>query len=142
VYNVSTGKTLPEWLSEQKKASLRHNEEFRKRIELLQDANFPIAAQKIKMSADGNYIVAAGTYRPQIKVFEVAQLSVKFERHVDAEIVQFQVLSDDYSKLALLESDRTVEFHARFGTYYKTRIPKVCPLVLQDTLFTEPPVWA
>jgi ribosome biogenesis protein ENP2 len=27
--------------------------------------------------------------------------------------------------MMLLQSDRTVEFHAKFGTYYKTRIPKV-----------------
>lgn len=50
---------------------------------------------------------------------------MKFERHMDCETVQFEILSDDYSKMAFLQADRTIEFHAKFGTYYKTRIPKV-----------------
>jgi len=90
-YNLSFGKTLPEWLSEKKKESLRYNQEYRKRIELLQDAYFPIASQRIKASADGRYIIATGTYPPQVKVFEVSQLSMKFERHLDCEVTQFQV---------------------------------------------------
>jgi ribosome biogenesis protein ENP2 len=36
----------------------------------------------------------------------------------------WQILGDDYSKLAFLCADRTLQFHARFGAYYKTRIPK------------------
>ena len=73
-------------------------------------------------------LLRAGVYKPQIKVFEVDQLSQKFERHVvsercavartslcllvwcaqDSEIVQFQFLADDFSKMTLLRSDRTV----------------------------------
>lgn len=32
-------------------------------------------------------------------------------------------MSDDFSKIAFLRADRTLEFHAKFGTYYNTRIP-------------------
>lgn len=39
-------------------------------------------------------------------------------------LAALQVLGDDYSKLAFLCADRTLQFHARFGAYYKTRIPK------------------
>jgi ribosome biogenesis protein ENP2 len=39
----------------------------------------------------------------------------------------FQILSEDFSKLVFLRSDRVIEFHAQFGTYYSIRIPKVCP---------------
>jgi ribosome biogenesis protein ENP2 len=35
-----------------------------------------------------------------------------------------QILTEDYSKSAFLCTDRTVSFHARFGTYYKMRVPK------------------
>jgi ribosome biogenesis protein ENP2 len=35
-----------------------------------------------------------------------------------------QILSDDYSKAALLCADRSVWFHARYGAHYKLRIPK------------------
>lgn len=36
-----------------------------------------------------------------------------------------QILSEDYSKLAVLRSDRTIELHSKNGHYYSTRIPKV-----------------
>jgi ribosome biogenesis protein ENP2 len=41
-----------------------------------------------------------------MRCYDVSQLSMKFDRHLDAEIVDFQILSDDYSKAALLCADR------------------------------------
>ncbi len=35
-----------------------------------------------------------------------------------------QILDDDYSKAAFLCADRSVTLHAKFGAYYRTRIPK------------------
>lgn len=61
----------------------------------------------------------------QVKVYDLANLSLKFDRHVDAEIIDFQILSDDYSKAVFLCTDRTVSFHARFGSYLKVRTPRV-----------------
>ncbi len=46
---------------------------------------------------------------------------MKFERNLDAEVVDFCVLSDDYSKLVLLASDRSLMFHARFGGLVTSR---------------------
>jgi ribosome biogenesis protein ENP2 len=37
---------------------------------------------------------------------------------------QLQVLSEDYSKVVFLCADRSVAFHAKFGAYFRTRIPK------------------
>jgi hypothetical protein len=36
VYNVAGGKSLPVWLSEQKREALRKDEDFRRRAELIQ----------------------------------------------------------------------------------------------------------
>ena len=128
IYNCSAGKTLPQWYEEAKKrkggGSLRYDQEYRTRIELIQDFTFPTASGKVKSSADGRFLVATGVYPPQIKVFEAEQLSMKFERHIDAEVVQFQLLSDDWSKMIFLRVDRTIEVHAQFGNYFKLRIPK------------------
>lgn len=35
-----------------------------------------------------------------------------------------QILSEDYSKAVFLCADRTLCFHARFGSYHKTRVPR------------------
>lgn len=65
--------------------------DYRRRLELIQDTRFPVACQRIKTSRDGRFLFATGTYPPQVKVYELSQLSMKFERHLDAQIVQFQV---------------------------------------------------
>ncbi|KAK7304557.1 hypothetical protein VNO77_42438 [Canavalia gladiata] len=46
-----------------------------------------------------------GIYLLQVEVYEVKELGLKFERHLDSEIVDFQVLTEDYSKLACLCAD-------------------------------------
>lgn len=44
-------------------------------------------------------------------------------RGLNSEVVKFRILSDDYSKIAMAQVDRTIEFHAQYGAHYKTRIP-------------------
>jgi len=124
VYNVTAGKNIPEWVANKRKKALRYDVEYRTRVEFIQDLEFPQASNRIKMSPDQKYLIATGVYKPQVRCFEMSELSMKFERHMDCEVVQFQVLSDDWTKIAFLQMDRTVEFHSQAGTYYKTRIPK------------------
>ena len=59
-----------------------------------------------------------------MKCFEVSQLSLKFERCLDMEVTDFLILSDDYQKLAILGSDRSLEFHTSQGKHAKLRVPK------------------
>uniref|UniRef100_A0A6B2KZ55 Uncharacterized protein n=1 Tax=Arcella intermedia TaxID=1963864 RepID=A0A6B2KZ55_9EUKA len=124
VYNLTVGKTLPEWISEAKQRSLRKNEEFRSRIELIQDLYFANSCQRVKYSPDGEWLVATGTYPPTVKVYSLKDLSISFERRLDSLVTQFQVLSDDYSKMVFLRNDRYLEFHAKFGKYHTIRVPK------------------
>lgn len=56
---------------------------------------------------------------PQVRCFDLANLALKFERCLISEVVDFQILSDDYSKAVFLCADRSLLFHARFGGYYK-----------------------
>eukprot|EP00736_Rhodelphis_marinus_P005260 Rmarinus@m.21243 len=123
VYNFSSGKTLPEWLKNKSKKSLKYNEDFRRRIEVIQDFQFPTACDRVKASADGQYIFATGTYPPQVRCYDTTELSMKFDRHLDHEVAQFQILSPDYQKVVFLRTDRVVEFHARYGRHFTTRIP-------------------
>ena len=85
-----------------------HSSDYRTRIELIQDFEFNQSCQKVKISKDGNYIMTSGrwlvvcllwigVYPPMVKCFDTQQLSEKFRRHLECEIVQFQFLSDDFS---------------------------------------------
>ncbi|XP_057375399.1 nucleolar protein 10-like isoform X1 [Daphnia carinata] len=125
IYNLSAGKSLPEWLSDRKKRALQSKDlDIRRRVELIQDFDMPGVSTSIKVSKDGRYIMATGIYKPRVRCYEVANLSMKFERCMDSEVIKFEMLSEDYSKVVFLQCDRFVEFHAQYGRYYRTRIPK------------------
>lgn len=89
-----------QWLTERKKhALLKKNVDLRRRIELIQEFDMPGVSTNIRVSKDGQYIMAAGIYKPRIKCFDVNNLSLKFERCLDSEVVKFEILSEDYSKV-------------------------------------------
>ncbi|KAI3518373.1 hypothetical protein L1887_07029 [Cichorium endivia] len=93
-------------------------------VDLIQDLRFETATTRIKATPDGEFLIASGIYPPQVKVYELRELSLKFERHLISEIINFQVLSDDYSKLAFLCADCSVCLHAKYGSHYSLRIPR------------------
>ena len=114
IYDLSAGKSLPEYMEEAKKRKikLKQLDEFRNRIDLIQDLEFKIAAQCVKVSPDQRFIIATGVYPPRIKIFETKDLAMKVERGIDSEVLRCEILSDDYSKLAFLCADRNIELHA------------------------------
>ncbi|CAH0404794.1 unnamed protein product [Chilo suppressalis] len=125
IYNLSAGKSLPDWLSERKKhALLKKNVDLRRRVELIQEFDMPGVSTSLRASKDGQYIMATGIYKPRIKCFDVNNLSLKFERCLDSEVVAFEILSDDYTKIVFLQCDRYVEFHVGHGRHYRLRVPR------------------
>ncbi|KZP15926.1 hypothetical protein FIBSPDRAFT_795006 [Athelia psychrophila] len=134
VYTVNgatagSSSSLPDWLT-RKRASAKGKgkrvarELIEGTIELIQGFEFPEASNRIKTTPDGHHAIATGTYKPQMKVWDLDQLSQKFERHSDAENVDFICLSDDWTKSVHLQNDRTLELHTQGGLHYKTRIPR------------------
>lgn len=125
IYNLSAGKTLPEWLSDRRKRTLqKHDVELRRRISLMQDFEMPLVSNCIEVTRDGQYVFATGVYKPRVRCYDVSQMSMKFERCFDSEVVKMKILSEDYTKIVFLQCDRFVEFHSQHGKYYKIRIPK------------------
>lgn len=61
----------------------------------------PVAATGVTVSGDGQYIFGTGVYKPRVRCYDLTQLAMKFERCVDAEIVHFSLLSEDYTKVTL-----------------------------------------
>ncbi|KAL8433035.1 hypothetical protein ACSSS7_004146 [Eimeria intestinalis] len=90
---------------------------------LLQDFEFPVASNCIQVSADGNFIGAAGVYPPQMRVYSVHGLGLKFQRGLDSEPIDLRFLSSDYTKIALLERGRWIELHGQGGRHHRLRIP-------------------
>lgn len=90
---------------------------------MIQELWFPTSCGRVKFSADGESMIATGCYPPQSRVYELRELSLKFSHHFVADIVQFQILSADWKKLAYLLSDRTIELHSQFGKHHTVRVP-------------------
>ncbi|CUM65049.1 uncharacterized protein PRCAT00002669001 [Priceomyces carsonii] len=127
VYQVSgtnSSRSLPDWIAKKRKRALKNDIEYQNRIELIQDFEFSEASNKIKVSPDGQFAMATGTYKPQIHVYDFANLSLKFDRHTDAENIDFLILSNDWTKSVHLQNDRSIEFHTKGGIHYRSRIPK------------------
>ncbi|QRW10700.1 ribosome biogenesis protein enp2 [Ceratobasidium sp. AG-Ba] len=120
--------SLPDWLIRKRAAKGKGKREIREHVEgtidLIQDFEFPEASNRIRTTHDGHHAMATGTYKPQIHVYDLDQLGIKFERHTDAENVDFIILSDDWTKSLHLQNDRTVELHTQGGFHYRTRIPR------------------
>ena len=95
--------SLPSWLTT-KPRSTRTATGAKKRsktqrtlgsLELIQDFTFPEAAIRIKTTPDGLHAIGTGCYKPMIKVWDLEQLTVKFERVTEAENVDFAVSQYD-----------------------------------------------
>ncbi len=106
------------------KRAKRKEQLAQRETELLDSFEFPSLSTRIKQTRDERFIFASGVYAPQIHVYDTTELSLKFKRHVDAEIVDFQILEDDWRKFALLTVDRYVDLHSPFGSHYRTRVPR------------------
>src|SRR5688572_22731417 len=87
--------SLPDWLTRKRDAKSKGKravrEHYEGTIELIQGFEFPEASNRIKTTRDGHHAIATGTYKPQMRVWDLDQLTLKFERHSDAENVDFIV---------------------------------------------------
>jgi len=127
VYTVSgsqTTRSLPDWLARKRKRSLRSDAAYNTRIELIQDFEFEEASQCVRVSPDGEYAMATGTYKPQQRVYHLPSSALKYSRHTGSLNLKFVLLSTDYTKSLHLQTDRSLEFHTAMGCHHVTRIPR------------------
>ncbi|ORC87553.1 uncharacterized protein TM35_000211590 [Trypanosoma theileri] len=120
-YNLTAGKSLPEWISERKKNKRLAGGEHR--IELIHDLEFPHFARTIFRSANGTHLFAAGDYPPRLKCFDVNQLSMKFSFNADMPILGGVSLSPDFRKFALRGEGRQITVHHSAAIVDRVRVP-------------------
>ena len=139
IYNLTGGKTLYELMKESNFSvkKLKKNEEYLNHIEILQDSTFPVSCECLRISEDGNFLMASGIYPPRLKIFDLSQMSLKCERGFDSNIRKFEILSDDYKKIAALCDDRNIELHAQYGRHFKIRIPKYGRDIKYDKIYCD-----
>ena len=123
IYHLTMAKTTPEFLKQSRltRDRLKRDLDFQRRIDFIQDFDFPISSGKIEISRDGEFIFASGIYKPELKIFSTSNLSLKCKRGFDSEVVDFVTLDEDYRKVAAVSVDRNVELHAQYGKHFKIR---------------------
>ncbi|KEY64002.1 hypothetical protein S7711_07998 [Stachybotrys chartarum IBT 7711] len=137
ISGASTARPLPDWLARRRKRSLKADVEYQNRVELLQDFEFEEASNRIRVSEDGDWVMSTGTYKPQIHVHNLPQLSLSFARHTNSLNHSFVLLSTDYSKSLHLQNDRRLEFHTPMGCHYEVRLPRYGRDLAYDRHSTE-----
>jgi hypothetical protein len=121
VYNLTAGKSLPEWLEEKKKN--RGTAGGEKRIELVHDLEFPHFTRMMFRSPNGSYLFAAGDYPPRLKCYDVNELSMKYSFNADMPIMGGVALSPDFRKFALRGQGRVITVHHSAVILDRLRVP-------------------
>ncbi|KAL1866249.1 hypothetical protein VTK73DRAFT_4838 [Phialemonium thermophilum] len=137
ISGASTARPLPDWLSRRRKRSLKNDPEYTHRVELLQDFEFEEASQRVRVSEDGNWVMSTGTYKPQIHVHDLSNLSLSFARHTTSLNHTFVLVGRGYEKSLHLQTDRKLEFHTPNGCHYETRLPRYGRDLIYDRFSTE-----
>eukprot|EP00834_Sanchytrium_tribonematis_P006154 NODE_428_length_7645_cov_0.433740.p3 type:complete len:486 gc:universal NODE_428_length_7645_cov_0.433740:1545-3002(+) len=75
------------------------------------------------LTLDGDHLYTCGTYPPKFSQFSLSKHSTLFSRHVQQDILKFNVLHG--SKYALLMSNRNIQFHTLSKCIYTTKLPGI-----------------
>lgn len=137
VSGASTARPLPDWLARRRKRSLKNDAEYTSRVELLQDFEFEEASACVRVAEGGQWIMSTGTYKPQIHVHDLNQLSLSWARHTTSLNQSFVILSQDATKSLHLQTDRKLEFHTLAGCHHEIRLPRYGRDLIYDRNSTE-----
>eukprot|EP00796_Vickermania_ingenoplastis_P000333 gene334-186_t len=119
-FNLTAGKSLPEWLAERQKNKKNASEN---RVELIHDLEFPHSARCIWRCPNGTHLFAAGDYPYRLKCFDVTELSMKYSFNADMNILSGVCLSSDYRKFALRGEGRQITVHHSAAIVDRVRVP-------------------
>ncbi|KAL6122409.1 hypothetical protein NUSPORA_00539 [Nucleospora cyclopteri] len=84
--------------------------------------NFPVSCNDLDCKY--NKLVAVGTYKPSVKLFEINKHSMKYERHSINDLIKGKFLEE--TKFVLLRRDKTLEFHLSTGLYETVKLEGYC----------------
>lgn len=132
-YSVSNGKRIY-WVSGARNASLANtigSKHTNESLSLIQDFMFPSICHCVRISPDGNFVVATGGYKPQMRVFSLSNLSMHFERHLDGDALDMEFMDTDWTRVCLLTGARTLSLHNEGGLVCDLRLPSTTRAILR-----------
>ncbi|AFM98728.1 hypothetical protein EHEL_080230 [Encephalitozoon hellem ATCC 50504] len=96
------------------------------KMNMIKDLGYTASSIDLVMSENGRYLVSVGVYKPSVKIYDLENLALKVERHLESDPVKVLSLTEDSSKICILRNDRTMEFHAKYGYHEGVKTPTLC----------------
>ncbi|CAL5983020.1 WD40_domain-containing protein [Hexamita inflata] len=122
IYNLTPKTTqLPAFLDKNERKKLIAADDS---YHLIQDGYFPHIATNLLISPNQKFLLAAGSYPHQIRLFDLDNSTMKFQRNQNCETVAMEFLGADWRKFALVLDDKSVEIHSQKGKMFGARVPK------------------
>ncbi|ELA41197.1 uncharacterized protein VICG_01796 [Vittaforma corneae ATCC 50505] len=103
----------------------------------LSEFQFSVACHSICISKDRCKALAAGVYKPTVKLFDFKSGMMKFERHMVCDPIKVVSLEDDAEKFSILRSDKAIEFHTKGGFHEKVKTPNQPKDMVFNTVSSE-----
>ena len=125
-YHITAESALPSHFGNRANRRIGTHSELKNRVSLIQEFEFTGSSRLIKLSDDGITCAVSGEYPPQIKIFdldELSQVTTFMTRRVPA---HFEMLTESWDKLAVLRSDRKFDLYNKGGLYHSQDLPIRC----------------
>ncbi|KAH0576465.1 WD40 domain-containing protein [Spironucleus salmonicida] len=113
--------TQPQFLTKVDKKASTSDKSFH----LIPNLGFPQITYFTKRSPDANFLLAAGTYPQQIRLFDLNSGAMKLQRNVNSDVVGADFLGMDWRKIALICANRELIVQGQGGTVFNKRVPKL-----------------
>lgn len=122
-YHITEQAALPQHYGSKAYRRISKHNELKNSVDFIAEFNFTGSSRNFSLTNDGFTLAATGEYPPQIKIFDLADLSQMTLYSLKCMPEQIQFLSNDWSKLLALRPDRKLEFYDKGGQCITVPLP-------------------
>ena len=125
-FHITSEAATPSYYGARANRRIGTHSALKNKIELIAEFEFSGSSRHVDVTKDGLTLAVSGEYPPQIKIFDLVDLSQTTVFSLKGMPVHFQFLSDDWSKLVSLRSDRKLDFYNKGGDLFTVPLPLRC----------------
>lgn len=96
------------------------------KVSMVKGLGYTGSSIDLALSDNKRYLVSVGVYKPSVKIYDLENMALKVERHLESDPMKVLSLTEDSEKICILRNDRTMEFHARYGCHEGVKTPTLC----------------
>ncbi|OHT09020.1 nucleolar protein 10-like [Tritrichomonas foetus] len=125
-FHITAENALPDKYGDRANRRIGSHAELKNRISFIQEFEFTGSSRQVHISRDCLTVAVSGEYPPQIKIFDLPDLSQTTVFSVRRSPAHFEFLTDDWSKLGALRGDRKFDLYTKGGIFASISLPIRC----------------